>query len=209
MLHIKKVVVGAFEVNCWIIWGDTKQAIVIDPGADADSIRKTLKDNNLTVTAYMLTHGHADHISALADIQNTNPAEIGIHQDDAAWAFTPQNNIPPFYSQPTTPKNIERNLIDNQNWQDTDLNYTVIATPGHTPGGVCFYFPEEKLLFCGDTLFAGSAGRTDLPGGNSRTLAASLKKLAQLPGETKVHPGHGPTSTIEHENKTNFFMKKT
>ncbi len=207
MLHVEKVVVGAFEVNCWIVWGEAKQAIVIDPGADAENIKKVIEDNGLSVAAYLLTHGHADHISALADISSMIPAELGIHPDDAKWAFTSQNSIPPFYPQPATPAQIERSFGDKQTWQDDGLNYTIIATPGHTPGGVCFYFPEEALLFCGDTLFAGSAGRTDLPGGDSRVLAESLKKLKQLPGDTKVHSGHGPSSTIEHENRTNFFMK--
>lgn len=207
MLNIKKVVVGAFEVNCWIVWDKTKQAIVIDPGADANKIKKVVKDNELSVAAYLLTHGHADHISALADISEIIPAELGIHPDDAKWAFTPQNSIPPFYPQPATPAKIERSFIDGQTWLDSGLDYTIIATPGHTPGGVCFYFPKEELLFCGDTLFAGSAGRTDLPGGDSRILANSLKKLKQLPDNTKVHSGHGPSSTIEHEKNTNFFMR--
>ena len=207
MLHVKKVVVGAFEVNCWIIWGENKEAIVIDPGANAEKIKKVIEDNGLSVTVYLLTHGHSDHISGLADISRIMPAELGIHPNDASWAFTPQNIIPPFYAQPATPAQIERSFEDKQEWHDSDLNYKIITTPGHTPGGVCFYFPTEALLFCGDTLFAGSAGRTDLPGGDSRTLAASLKKLSQLPSNTKVHPGHGPTSAIGHENKTNYFMK--
>lgn len=207
MINIKKIVVGAFEVNCWIVWDESKQAIVIDPGADADKIEKAIEENGLSVAAYLLTHGHADHISALADISHKISAEIGIHPNDAKWAFTPQNSIPPFYPQPATPTKIDRSFEDKQTWQDGDLNYEIIDTPGHTPGGVCFYFPAEKLLFCGDTLFKGSAGRTDLPGGDSRVLANSLKKLKQLPGETKVYSGHGPDSTIEHEIKTNFFMK--
>ncbi len=207
MINIKKVVVGAFEVNCWIVWDESNNAIVIDPGADANKIEKAIEESGLSVAAYLLTHGHADHISALADISHKIPAELGIHPNDAKWAFTPQNSIPPFYPQPATPEKIDRSLEDKQTWQDGNLNYEIIDTPGHTPGGVCFYFPAEKLLFCGDTLFKGSAGRTDLPGGDSRVLANSLKKLKQLPGETKVYSGHGPDSTIEHEIKTNFFMK--
>ncbi len=207
MLHVEKVIVGPLEVNCWIIWNEQKKAIIIDPGYDADKILKVINDNQLSIAAYMMTHGHADHISALADIANQIPAELGIHPADAKWAFSMQNIIPPFYSYPKTPTMISRNFSDNQIYCDADITYKIIETPGHTPGSVCFYFENDGIIFTGDTLFKGSAGRTDFPGGNPRKLTESLKKLKELPDNTIVHSGHGPSSTIGYEKEHNFFMR--
>lgn len=207
MMHVEKIVVGTFEVNCFVIWGPGCGAIVVDPGANADSIRDILARNNLDVAAYALTHGHVDHISALEQLHETNPAPIGIHPDDASWAFSEANAFPPFYGAPHKPAEIERSYADNQEWNDSNLAYSIISTPGHTPGSVCLHFKEEKTLVCGDTLFQGSVGRTDLPGGNSRDLAGSLRKLAGLPDDTTVYTGHGPETTIAAEKRLNYFMQ--
>ena len=206
-MKISTIAVGEYQVNCFIIQGDSDQVLVIDPGEDAQLISAFLDKHNLTVAAYILTHGHMDHVSAVADLYDYRPAPIAIHPADAAWAFTETNQSPPFYGPPRPPKKIERQLQDTQEWNDAGLNYRIIATPGHTPGGICVHFPDANKIFTGDTLFAGSVGRTDLPGGNSRVLQKSLARLAKLDGATQVFPGHGPATTIAHENKTNFFMR--
>jgi hydroxyacylglutathione hydrolase len=205
-MNIETIVVGAFEVNCFVIWGESKEAIIIDPGCDAEVILDFLQARQLTVASYMLTHGHMDHISALAPLHDACPAPIGLHSKDITWAFTESNQMPP-YGIPRKPSEISRVLAEGQVWQDGGLTYKVIESPGHTPGGVCFLFPTESVLITGDTLFAGSVGRTDFPGGDSRVLKASLKRLAALDDPLKVYPGHGPTTTIGYEKKTNYFMQ--
>jgi glyoxylase-like metal-dependent hydrolase (beta-lactamase superfamily II) len=114
--------------------------------------------------------------------------------------------MPPFYVRPEAPDGIERELVEGQEWIDAGFRYQVIHTPGHTPGGVCFLFPEEAWLISGDTLFQGSIGRTDLPGGDMRVLQQSLARLLQLPDSLRVFPGHGPPTTIGVERRTNPFL---
>ncbi len=206
-MNIETIVVGEFQVNCFLLWGAERRAIVVDPGSDADAIVERLATNRLEVAAYAMTHGHVDHLSALAELHRLHPAPIGMHPADTAWAFSEANSMPPWYDMPRRPASIAREFEDGQDWTDGDLNYRIITTPGHTPGGVCLFFKGENVLLSGDTLFAGSVGRTDLPGGHSRTLSASLKRLAALPDEVRVYPGHGPHTTIAHEKRTNFFMQ--
>ncbi len=206
-MHVETLSVGAFEVNCYIVWDNPGAVIVIDPGADAERIIELLSGHQLSVAAYLLTHGHADHVSALADVCRKFPAPVAMHADDARWAFTAISQIPPFYPVTQSPPAIERLVEDGTEWSDGGLRYRVIATPGHTPGGVSFHFPDAGALFAGDTLFQGSVGRTDLPGGSARLLTASVMRLAQLPDTTMVYPGHGPHTTIGREKKTNFFLR--
>ncbi len=206
-MNIKGLTVGDFETNCFILWGSKNEAIVIDPGSDADQIKAFLKKNRLSVCSYMLTHGHVDHISALADLHKAMPAPVGIHGSDLKWAFNAGNQMLPFYDTPVSPPKIERVFKDGEKFTDGDLDYSVIFTPGHTEGSVCFLFHKENVLFSGDTLFAGSVGRTDLPGGSSRTLTQSLKKIAGLDENTVIYPGHGPQTNLKHEKKHNFFMQ--
>lgn len=232
--------VGPFEVNCAVVWNDAKQAFVIDPGYDAADIEPILKKNGLTVAAYLLTHGHADHLNALADLYKNRPAPVYMHAEDEKWAFGPQNQILPYYPVPEKPatefihpenpprpagtpppegtdvtplqgrggrSNATDGVVSN-GWNIPGLDFQTLETPGHTPGGVCYYFDEEKVIFTGDTLFKGTCGRTDLPGGDGRILAASLKKLAALPDDVTVYPGHNENTSIGHEKKTNFFMQQ-
>lgn len=205
-MHIETIIVGEIQTNCYVVWTESKQAIVIDPGAEATRILAFLEKNNLSVATYLLTHGHMDHISALKDMYEAMPAPIGLHSADIEWAFDESNQMPPFYLAPKRQPEIARVFKDKQEWTDGGLTYRVISTPGHTPGSVCFHFQEQDVFFSGDTLFAGSVGRADLPGGNSQVLSASLKKIATLPDNTVVYPGHGPATDMAHEKKTNFFM---
>lgn len=206
-MSIETITVGAFEVNCFILHGSGDQALVVDPGGDAERIAEVLVRQKVSVAAWLLTHGHADHLSALSALVRDFPAPVCMHPLDAGWAFSSRNQIPPFYAAPAVPDAPIREIRDGSAWSDAGLQYTVFGTPGHTPGGVCFYFPAAKTLITGDTLFAGSAGRTDLPGGDARMLAISLKRLKAFTDDVLVYPGHGPATTIGREKRTNVFMK--
>lgn len=205
---IPALVVGPFAVNCWLIAGSQHQALVIDPGGDADLILDQLKKRHLTPALYLLTHGHADHLGALEELLAVYPADVFLHAADAAWAFTAANVIHPYYpaaaQKPGRLRSLQMPLAPET---AAGLHFEILATPGHTPGGVCYFFPELGRLFTGDTLFAGTVGRTDLPGGNGAVLAQSLKLLARLPGPTQIHPGHGDSSTLSEELRSNPFMR--
>ena len=206
-MKIHTIVVGAFDVNCLVIQGTGNRALVVDPGADAGRIAEFLREQDLTVDGWLLTHGHADHLSALAALVKQFPAPVAMHPQDAAWAFTPMNQIPPYYPVPEAPPTGIRELHDGNGYQAAGLDITIIETPGHTPGCICLYIPAEATLISGDTLFAGSVGRTDLPGSNPTLLTASLRKLASLPDNCRVYPGHGPATTIGREKRVNPFMQ--
>lgn len=205
-MNIESITVGEFGVNCFVVEGRDRRALVIDAGADAPQIEALLTDRRLTVAAYLLTHGHIDHVSAVAELCDARPAPVVMHAGDRTWAFTPANLFLPFYPSPRTPAAEFRLVDDGQPWEDAGLTYEVLATPGHTPGGVCYWFKSANALFTGDTLFAGSVGRTDLPGGDGSVLERSLKRLAALPGDLAVYPGHGPETTIEAERDSNPFL---
>lgn len=208
MLHIESLTVSLFQSNCFIVHCEGgAEALVIDPGDNAPEILARLDEKGLTVAAYLLTHGHVDHVYALADMVAARPAPVALHPADAAWAFTERAAFPPYYGAPKAPPRIDRELADGQTWTDLGLTYRIIETPGHSPGGVAFYFETEKALFSGDSIFRGSIGRSDLPGADPATLAASLKKILTLPDDVTIHSGHGPATTIGHERQTNPFLR--
>jgi hydroxyacylglutathione hydrolase len=202
-MQLKTLSVGLFEVNCYLVWSESQQVIIIDPGEEHQKIAKYIDKKGLSVCGYLLTHGHTDHVSATAALHRIHPAPIAIHPEDEAWVFSSANAFAPYGVPESFP--IGTHLADGDQGRLGDLDYTIIGTPGHTPGGVCIQI--EDALFTGDTLFAGSVGRTDLGGGNPRILQDSVNRLAQLDGSLRVFPGHGPSSTIERERRTNFFMR--
>jgi len=208
-MKIETLIVGPFEVNCLFIHGSDNHVIVIDPGQDAAHIIDHLNHAKVHVAAYLLTHGHCDHIAALSEVYAAHPAPVGMHTDDASWAFISANQFPPYYPPLLNPPPMTISVEDGGTIELAGLRISTISTPGHTPGCVCFHFVEGRVLITGDTLFAGSVGRTDLPGGDPRLLAQSLKKLRILPAVTRIYPGHGPDSTIGREIKTNYFMTDT
>ena len=206
-MHIDTIVVGSFEVNCYILSGAGQEAMLIDPGSDADEIIRRLEHDGRRVAVYLLTHGHIDHIYALSEVHRRFPAQVALHADDNAWAFLEVNQFPPDYPPPRDSPPTLRLVKDGSSFRDCGIDYTVVATPGHTPGSVCYHFPTENVLFTGDTLFAGSVGRTDLPGGSPRAMTSSLRRLKGLAPATRIYPGHGPDSTIERERQSNFYMR--
>lgn len=206
-MRIRSLEVGLFASNCHIISNHQGEALVIDPGDEAGRIIDHFRDNHLTISHYLITHGHVDHVSALAEVVEAFPAPIAMHPIDAAWAFKPINQMPPYYGPPQAPASIDRDLEDGQEWMDAGFHYRVLFTPGHAPGHVSFYFQDSGVLFAGDVLFRGSIGRLDLPGGSVTDMEASLRKLMELPDDTIVYPGHGPSTTIGEERRTNPFLR--
>ncbi len=200
--------VSAFASNCHFVHpAGSDSILVVDPGGDAESIAEFIRLHDWTVALYLITHGHMDHVGALADIAEQLPAPVAMHRLDAEWAFGIKNTMPPYFNEPPRSVPIDRDLKAGQTWTDLGLTYEIIETPGHSPGSVSFYFREQALLFSGDVLFAGSIGRSDLPGGNPRILAHSLKQLLTLPDTTRVFSGHGPETSIGEERVRNPFLR--
>ena len=196
------------QCNCSILGDETSgEAIVVDPGDDISKIVSILKQQNLTVKYILVTHAHIDHIAGAAELKKLTGAPVFYNQNDmplvkgmdmqAGWLGVPAPEVAP----PDVP------LVDGQKISVSGISGTVLHTPGHTPGSVCLYIPEHSLLLAGDTLFAGSIGRTDLPGGDGRQIIASIRsKLMALPDETRVVPGHGPNTSIGSERESNPFI---
>jgi glyoxylase-like metal-dependent hydrolase (beta-lactamase superfamily II) len=199
--------VGAFQVNCVILWEQGPEAWVVDPGGNAPELMDFLRRRGLQVAQIVLTHGHIDHIAALDALLAAHPAPVPVrmHPADATWAFTPLNRLPPYDKVPARPATL-LDIEDDAEIAAAGLTARALHTPGHSPGGVCLYFERAGLLRSGDTLFAGSVGRTDLPAGDGRALMYSLRRLAALPATTTVIPGHGPSTTIGNECRHNPFL---
>jgi len=198
--------VGPMAANCYII-GCEKTAVgaVVDPGAEGGRILKQLERLKLKCKHIILTHGHVDHISALKEVREATGAEVMIHKDDAGMLTSPAQNLSLFMGSMLKFKEADRLLEDGEKIKVGNVTLEVIHTPGHTPGGICLKVGND--LISGDTLFAGSVGRSDFPGGDHNVLINSIKtKLLAFPDETKVYPGHGPASTIGQEKKINPFL---
>jgi len=204
---------GSFAANCVVLWnpdephdGDAP-CWIVDPGADADDLIAFLAERKLSPALIALTHAHFDHSSAIPGLLAKWP-ELAVHMgaEDAPFLGHPQNAWPPDYPANPKPQTLVADLEDGMTLSAGGISAKVLAMPGHTPGGVAFWFEAEKLVITGDTLFAGSAGRTDFPGGDPRKLSASLGRLAALPPETSVICGHGPATTIARERASNPFM---
>lgn len=198
----------AFASNCYIIaCPETREAAIIDPGAPDPWIRRVLAEQGLKLSAVWLTHGHVDHIGGVEWVKSFSGAPVAIHPDDEPMLGDPRlNGSALFLSEPIS-TSADRLINDGDVLPLGNLRFRVIHTPGHSPGGVCFYLESGGHLIAGDTLFAGSIGRTDLPGGSHSALIRAIReKLLPLPAETVVYPGHGPTTTIGDEKEYNPFL---
>ncbi len=202
--------VGPLQCNCSLIGDEsTREAIVIDPGDDIDQILGLIKKHNLQVKQIIITHAHIDHVGGAAKLRAATGAPILLNQND--YALLKMLDVQAAWIGMPTPGKVE---IDNSIGPSDIvkaglIEAQVIHTPGHTEGSICLYFPVEKKLIAGDTLFAGSIGRTDLPGGSYEKILRSLHdRVLALPDETIVIPGHGPTSTIGEERESNPFLQK-
>lgn len=206
-LKLNTLVLGIVQTNCYIVSNEeTKEAIVIDPADKAPQIIKHLKDNDLVCKAILLTHGHFDHIMAAAELAAATGVKIHAHEDEVDLLADPQLNASlKFRRECSLVADVL--LTDEEELSLAGFRIKVIHTPGHTAGGVCYYFYEHFILFSGDTLFAGDIGRSDLPTGNGRQLVESIKaKLMPLKDEVIVYPGHEEASTIGRERRHNMYI---
>lgn len=198
---------GDMATNSYIVANtDTREAIVIDPAAEADYILKCLKDHNLTCIAIFLTHGHFDHIGGLQDLKELTGVKCYAAEDEKEILNSPRGNLSQVFGKPISAE-ADSYLHDGAAIKILNTTMTCIGVPGHTRGGMCYYFAEEGLLFSGDTLFASSVGRSDFPTGDGRLLLQSIEeKLLVLPEETIVYPGHNNRTKIGREKKLNPFF---
>ena len=205
---LSTVVVTEFMTNCFIVGDDaTKEAIVIDPGGEAGRIVQEIKNLGVEVKAVVNTHAHVDHIGALKEIKNTFNAEIMLHNLELPILQTASRMGRLFGVSIEEPPEPDRFLADGDQVSCGSLTLTVIETPGHSPGGISLVTSDGQYCFAGDTLFAGSIGRTDLPGGDYHTLIQSIKtRLIPLGDDVKVLPGHGPATTMGNERRYNPFL---
>ncbi|KAF0197473.1 MAG: beta-lactamase domain-containing protein [Bacillota bacterium] len=202
-MEVVTIRVGKLQTNCYlVINGD--QASVIDPGGDAEDILTTLTNRELKLKQIVLTHGHADHTADAMVVRRNTLAEIIIHRADLPYLGAVDDQMAAYLglNEPIEPQSF---LQGANEIELAGLSFVVLSTPGHTPGSCCLYNESEGVLFAGDTLFASSIGRSDLEGGDPAELAASLNRLKQLPDETKVYPGHGPSTTIGRERVRNRY----
>lgn len=196
---IKTLVLGPVETNCYIVTDEScNECAVIDPGDESNTILDYLEDNKLSCKAIMLTHGHYDHVGAVYALAEETGALVYINKKDVS-------DIPNDYF-PIKASNAFNYYNDRDMVCVAGLSFKVIETPGHTPGSVSLVC--EDVLFSGDTLFRGTCGRFDLPGGDERAILKSLSKLCMLPGDYEVYPGHMESTTLNRERSTNYYCRK-
>lgn len=205
-MQIFSQALGPFAANCYIIaCEETKAAAVVDPGMPDAWIKRTLEEHQLKAALILLTHGHVDHIGGVSWVKSFTRAPLMAHEGDLPLLSDARLNGSARFGIPITTPAPDRLLKDGETIPLGNLYLWVLHTPGHSSGGICFYTPGH--LIAGDTLFAGSIGRTDLPGGDYETLVGGIRtKLLVLPAETVVYPGHGETTTIGDEAEYNPFL---
>lgn len=216
-IAMKRFVLGPFATNCYVLHAHTdtdhRPAWVIDAGFAPDAMIEHARESALDVERILLTHAHVDHIAGLTAIRAAFPnAVTAIHADEADWLTDPVLNLsadlPPDAGGPVKDRAPDETLRDGQTLHLAGVEFDVLHTPGHSPGGVAFHAPSLNLAIVGDTLFNGSVGRSDFPTSSPAQLEQSIReRLYTLPPQTAVYPGHGEPTTIEHEMATNPFVR--
>ena len=204
---VQSITVGAFQENCYILGDEaTGTGALIDPGDEAARISIAVEQTNLEISQIIVTHAHIDHVGAIAQLVDEYACPVLMHEEAEAMLQTvPQQAMMMGMRFGKVPK-VDRNIADSEVVEVGPLRLHALYTPGHAPGHLSFLVEGENLVFSGDALFAGSVGRTDLPGGSMETLLRSIEeRLLPLPDETRVLSGHGPATTIGRERATNPF----
>lgn len=207
MIKIGRMILGMYQTNCYFLYREgSDKCIVIDPPDSGDRICDALEKNGFTVEAVLLTHAHFDHIWGVEGLVERSGAKLYALDAEQGLCESARDNMSKWAGRPCTVKP-DVYLRDGQEKTLAGMTFRVIETPGHTAGSCCYYFEEPGFLVSGDTLFLESTGRTDFPTGSTSQIVRSIReKLFVLPNETKVYPGHGDSTTIEHEKKYNPFV---
>ncbi len=205
-MKIKVITDTMMGENTYVCYDEkTLEAVVIDPSFNIDEEMKFIKDKNLVVKYIMLTHGHADHIGDVLELKKLTGAKVLAHQDEKEMLNDANKNMSHQLFRSRIEFEADIYVSDKEKLSLGDHTFTFIATPGHTKGGMCIRIGMD--MFTGDTLFAGSIGRTDFYGGDYKVILKSLKKLSKMENDLTIYPGHGPASTIGIEKQENYYMK--
>ncbi len=208
-LIVVKNVLGNLATNCYTVVNTTsREAVIIDPAANADFLHGMVKNQSYKLSAILLTHAHYDHVGAVNKLRGYYPdVPVIIGENDEDILGNCAANLSAMFGDEPLFVKADKTVGDGEEISLLGTKVKVIEVPGHTKGGVCYYFAENALLFDGDTLFAGSIGRSDFPTGDGELLLKSIReKLFSLPDDTKVYPGHNSTTTIGREKATNMFF---
>ena len=210
-MKMRHLILGDYQTNSYVLTAaeEAKGCVIVDTGLASEPLIALLKENSLNPELLILTHGHADHIGGVAVLRENFPdVKVAIHKNDADMLVDPAMNLSALAGMNCVSAPAEIIIETEEPIESAGLKFRVLHTPGHTQGGICLYCESEGTVFVGDTLFAGSIGRTDFPGGDFNQLISGIKeKLLTLPDETKVFPGHGPATTIETEKKFNQYVQ--
>lgn len=208
-MEISTCVVGPVRTNCYMLINQgSKECIIVDPGGGAEIIEARFEKDNLKPVAILLTHGHFDHILAVKDIASAYAIPVYANQEEQEVLLDDQLNLSLDFNGESFSCDASNYLLDGDKFTLAGFNIEAIATPGHTKGGMCFYFKDEKVLVTGDTLFRGTVGRTDLPTSNMRQIVHSVcEKLKPVIDDVIVLPGHGESSTMGYERKSNPYLE--
>ena len=207
-MKVERMVLGQIQTNCYFVINEaTKEAIVIDPADRPEAVLRRAVDEGLDLKAIFLTNGHADHMLGVPELKTKLEIPVYACEAEKELLADPEQNLSPALFRKSVAFAADVWVKDEQVIEVAGMEFHVFATPGHTPGGCCYYSAEAGVLFSGDTLFAGSVGRTDFPGGSMSALVRGIKeKLTPLPDETKVYPGHMEESTIGAERRYNPYL---
>lgn len=206
---LERLGVGSLGTNCYILAADAGQpGVIIDPGGEAQRIVQTAEELGVSIAQIVLTHYHFDHVLAAEQLRKTTGATIAIHRLEVDLLAKPPILFGAFAGEPIPGIRADLSLKDGDLITAGDLTLHVLHTPGHSPGGISLWLPDQALVLTGDALFAGSVGRHDLPGSDAAALVHSIReKLYVLPVETVAYPGHGPETTIGRERHSNAFVR--
>ncbi len=206
-IKIGRIPLGMYQTNCYFVYDDQlKEAVIFDPADSGEYIYKALTDKGFSIAAIVLTHGHFDHIFGVKKLKQLSGCKVYAYEAEEKLLMDMNLNVSASVGRPVV---VEPDVLlrDNEQFEAGGITFTTLSTPGHTAGSACYYVEAAGFLVAGDTLFAGSIGRSDLPTGSGNTLIKSVEeRIFVLPDDTKVYPGHGESTTVGFEKENNPFF---